>query len=214
VAWRRRSWRCRRSRWCRCPCSGLAPSPDADGLLSSPRAAVEVVVLGVSTTSRCVRSFPQLDAAATRLLPLPHGVASGVGRKTPKGLVVGALGLRPHPAFESRGRGRQGESPNLPRARPAGRPRRRRLPSRQTGCRGAMRGGKSRIPAPSQVGSVRTHAPAPRRAGPLSGVLVPSPARAVAARVAWCDSSEAGRRYGRRRRGKVAADAWALPVSE
>jgi hypothetical protein len=121
------AWRSRRSRWCKCPCSGSAPSPDADGLLSSPRATVEDVILGVLTASLCVRAFPRLDAAATRPLPLPRGVASGVGRKTPMGLVVGALGLRPHPAFESRGHGRQGESPNLPRARPAGRPRRCRL---------------------------------------------------------------------------------------
>jgi hypothetical protein len=35
-------------------------------------------------------------------------------------------------------------------------------------------GGKSGIPNPSQVGSVCTHAPAPRRAGPLSGARVPS----------------------------------------
>jgi hypothetical protein len=64
------AWRSRRSRRCRCPCSGPAPSPDADGLLSSPRAAVEDVVLGVSSASRCVRAFPRLDAAATRLLAL------------------------------------------------------------------------------------------------------------------------------------------------
>jgi hypothetical protein len=58
---------------------------------------------------------------------------------------------------------------------------------------GARReGGKSEIPAPSQVGSVRTHAPIPRRAGPLSGARVPSRAR-VAARVAWCAASMAGR---------------------
>jgi hypothetical protein len=110
MAWRRRSWRCRHSRRCRCPRSGPAPSPDADGLLSFPRAAVEVVVLGASTASRCDRAFPRLDAAATRLLPLTHGVVSGVGRKTPMGLVAGALGLRPHPAFEARCRGRRGES--------------------------------------------------------------------------------------------------------
>jgi hypothetical protein len=116
------SWRCRRSRRCRCPRSGLAPSPDADDLLSFPRAAVEVVVLGASTASRCDRAFPRLDAAATHLLPLTHGVVSGVGRKTPKGLVVGALGLQPRPAFESRGRGRQGESSKLPWLdRPGGR---------------------------------------------------------------------------------------------
>jgi hypothetical protein len=187
------AWRSRRSRRCRCPCSGPAPSPDADGLLSFPRAAVEDVVLGVSTASRCVRAFPRLDAAATRLLPLPHGVASGVGRKTPMGLVVGALGLWPHPAFESRGRDRLGESPNLPRARPAGQPRRRRLSSRQMAAGARREGGKSEIPAPSQVGSVRTQAPVPRRSGPLSGVRVPSPARAVAARVAWCAASVVGR---------------------
>jgi hypothetical protein len=140
------AWRSRRSRRCRCPCSGPAPSPDADGLLYSPRAAVEDVVLGVSSASRCVRAFPRLDAAATCLLAFPHDVAFGDGRKTPMGLVVGALGLRPCPAFESRGRGRQGESPNLPRARPAGRRRRRWLSSRQTGCRGATRrGAKARF---------------------------------------------------------------------
>jgi hypothetical protein len=187
------AWRSRRSRRCRCPCSGPAPSPDADGLLSFPRAAVEDVVLGVSTASRCVRAFPRLDTAATRLLPLPHGVASGEGRKTPMGFVVGALGLQPHPAFESRGRGRLGESPNLPRARPAGRPRRRRLSSRQTGCRARREGGQKRD-SPSQVGSVRTHAPVSRRAGPLSRAHVPSRARAVAARVAWCATSVAGSR--------------------
>jgi hypothetical protein len=154
------AWRSRCSRRCRCPCSGPAPSPDANGLLSSPRAAVEDVVLGVSTASRCVCAFPRLDAAVTRLLPLPHGVASSEGRKTPMGLVVGALGLRPHPAFESRGRGRQGESPNLPRARPAGRPRRRRLSSHQTGCRGATRrgGAKARFPPRARLGPcARTH---------------------------------------------------------
>jgi hypothetical protein len=151
VAWRRHSWRCRRSRRCRCPHSGPAPSPDADGLLSFPRAAVEVIILGASTASRCVRAFPRLDAAATRLLLLTHGVVSGVGRKTPMGLVVGALGLRPRPALESRCRGCRGKSPKLPWLRPAGRPRRRRLPSRQPGRRGAMRGGKRGKPAPSQV---------------------------------------------------------------
>jgi hypothetical protein len=47
---------------------------------------------------------------------------------------------------------------------------------------GARReGGKNEIPAPSQVGSVRTHAPVPRRAGPLSGARVPSPARGCGA---------------------------------
>jgi hypothetical protein len=97
----------------RCPRSGPAPSPDADGLLSFPRATVEVVVLDASTVSWCDHAFPRLDAAAMRLLPLTHGVVSGVGRKTPKGLVVGALGLRPRPAFESRGRERRGESPKL-----------------------------------------------------------------------------------------------------
>jgi hypothetical protein len=151
VAWRRRSWRCRRSRRCRCPRNGPAPSPNADGLLSFPRAAVEVVVLGASTASRCDRAFPRLDAAATRLLPLTHGVASGVGRKTPMGLVVGALGLRPRPAFESRCRGRRGESPKLPWLRPAGWPRRHRLPSRHPGRGGAMRGGKRGNSTPSQV---------------------------------------------------------------
>jgi hypothetical protein len=70
-------------------------------------------------------SLPPLWFAVSvlqRPLPLTHGVASGVGRKTPKGLVVGALGLWPRPTFESRGRGRQGESPNLPWLdRPGGR---------------------------------------------------------------------------------------------
>jgi hypothetical protein len=186
MAWRRRSWRCRHSRRCRCPRSGPAPSPDADGLLSFPRAAVEVVVLGASTASRCDRAFPRLDAAATRLLPLTHGVVSGVGRKTPMGLVAGALGLRPHPAFDARCRGRRGESPKLPWLRPAGRPRWRRLPSRQPGRRGAMRGGKSGKPAPSQVGFACMRAPASRRAGQPGGACVPSRARAVAARVARC----------------------------
>jgi hypothetical protein len=159
---------------------------------TSPRAAVEVVVLGVSTASRCVRAFHRLDAVATRLLPLPHGVASGVGRKTPMGLVVGALGLRPQPAFESRGRGRQCESPNLPRVRPAGQPRRCWLPSRQTGCRGAMRRGQKWGSRP-EPGWVCAHArTGPSTSGPAERGARPIP-HAVAARVAWCVASEAGR---------------------
>jgi hypothetical protein len=82
---------------------GPAPSPNADGLLSFPRASVEVVVLGVSTVSQCDHAFPRLDAAATRLLPLTHGVVSGVGRKTPTGLVAGALGLWSRPGLDRPG---------------------------------------------------------------------------------------------------------------
>jgi hypothetical protein len=196
VAWRRRSWRCRRSRQCRCPRSSPAPSPDADGLLSFPRAAVEVVVLGTSTVSRCNRAFTRLNAAATRLLPLTHGVVSSVGRKTPMGLVAGALGLRPRPAFEARCRRRWGESPKLPWLRPAGRPRLRRLPSRQPGGKGAMRRDKSGKPALSQVGFACMRAPASGRASQPGGARVPSPARAVAARVAWC-----GRIRGKEEKG-------------
>jgi hypothetical protein len=183
VAWRRRSWRCRRSRRCRCPYSDLAPSPDADGLLSFPRAAVEVVVLGVSTAS----------SAATRLLPLTHGVASGVGRKTPKGSVVGALGLRPRPDFESRGRGRQGESPKLPWLdRPgscggAGFPR----ASQVAGAR--CEGAKAEYLPRARLGPcAHTHQPLGVRA--CRAGRASHPARAVAARVARCDASEAGRR--------------------
>jgi hypothetical protein len=212
VAWRRRSWRCRRSRRCRCPCSGPAPSPDADGFLSFPRAAVEVVVLGVSTVSRCVRAFPRLDTAAMRLLALTHGVVSGVGRKTPKGLVVGALGLRPRPAFESRGRGRQGKSPKLPWLdRPGGRgdagfPRASQVPRRD--ARGQKR--KTR-PKP---GWIREHArtgisacgSAGRGARPI-----PHARGCGAGRPVRTHLRRGGERIGEE--GGEVADAWALPVS-
>jgi hypothetical protein len=58
---------------------------------SSPSlaAVVEVIVLGASTASWCDHAFPRLAAAAARLLPLTHGVFTGVGRKTPVG--VGSL---------------------------------------------------------------------------------------------------------------------------
>jgi hypothetical protein len=60
-------------------------------------------------------SAPSLGSTQRRrVCSLSLTADSSVGRKTPKGSVVGALRLRPRPAFESRGRGRQGESPKLP----------------------------------------------------------------------------------------------------
>jgi hypothetical protein len=215
VAWRWRSWRSRRSRRCRCLCSGPAPSPDADGLLSSPRRRLKSSSLACRRRpGRCVRTFPRLDAAATRLLPLPHGVASGVGRKTPMGLVVGALGLRPHPAFESRGRGRQGESPNLPRARPAGLPRRSRLPSRRTGCRGAMRRGQKRDSRP-EPGWVRAHArTGPSPCGPAERGARPIPRARLRRGSPGASHPMRGEDKVGEEGGKVAVDAWALPARE
>jgi hypothetical protein len=85
-------------------------------------AAVEVVVLGASTASRCGRAFPRLDAAAARLLPPSLGVFTGEEGKTPMGLVAWASGLLPFPAFEARCRDRRGENPKLLWLGPAGRP--------------------------------------------------------------------------------------------
>jgi hypothetical protein len=120
------AWRSRRSRRCSCPCSGPAPFPDANGLLSFPRAAVEDDVLGVSTASRRSRcpcscpapgsSLARRDAAAARFLLPPSRRKQGRWRvENPKGVGGFASVPRLPGALLKRGRKQPGvDSPQCP----------------------------------------------------------------------------------------------------
>jgi hypothetical protein len=157
--------------------------------------AVVVVVLGVSTASRCGRSFPRLDAAAARLLPPSLSACSLVKKGKPQwGLVAWALGSRPRPTFEARCRGRRMKAPNCPGSdRSGGRggaP--SSAPTSMRGC--AMRGQKGEVPLWGQARFTCARAPAPRRAGQPGGRASDPPRAWLLRGSPGAAASEAGER--------------------
>jgi hypothetical protein len=215
VAWRRCSRRCRRSRRRGCSCSGPAPSPNADGLLSSPRGGGCGLrpwrVGGVPVRPR----FPSTRRSGGAPFSLPltaHSLEKKKGKTPNGGWWLGCPGLSLPLPLKPGAANVEAKAPSCPGFdRPGGRGGTAPPPLRRLRCRGARCGGK-RGNSHLGPGSTRVHArTGPSACGPAGRGGCPIP-RARPRRGSPGAVRIRGRGKEGEDRGERLTDTWAQTV--